>query len=63
MSSKAKKAVVNRPTETVAGAALGLAVFGFETQVGIPGVVAGPVALVVAFGPAFVSSIVDAIRP
>jgi len=60
--SKAKKAVVNRPAETVAGVALGLAVFGFETQVGIPGAVAGPVALVVAFGPAFISSIVDAVR-
>lgn len=57
-----KKAVKNRPTETVAGAALGLAVFGFETQVGIPGVIAGPVAVVVGFGPAFISQVVDAFR-
>lgn len=60
--TKAKEAIASRPTETVAGVALGLAVFGFETQVGIPGVIAGPVALVIAFGPAFVSSVVDAVK-
>lgn len=59
---KTKQAVANRPTEALTGAALGLAVFGFETQVGIPAVVAGPVALVVGFGPAFVSAIVDIFR-
>jgi hypothetical protein len=57
-----KKAVANRPTETLTGVALGAAVFGFETQVGIPAVIAGPVAVVVAFGPAFVSQVVDVFR-
>ncbi len=57
-----KKAVANRPTETLTGAALGLAVYGFETKVGITGVLAGGVAVVVAFGPAMVSQVVDAIR-
>lgn len=60
--NKAKEALTGRPTETLTGAALGLAVFGFETQVGIPAAVAGPVAVVVAFGPAFVSGIVDIFR-
>ena len=59
---KLKELVTTRPTETLSGAALGTAVFGFETQVGIPPEVAGPVAVVVAFGPLLVSGIVDAIR-
>jgi hypothetical protein len=57
-----KEAISNRPTEAVTGAALGLAVYGFETQVGITGVIAGAAAVVVAFGPTFVSNCVDAVR-
>lgn len=52
----------NRPTETLSGTALGLAVFGFETQVGIPGIIAGGVAVLCAFGPLVVSQVVDALR-
>lgn len=59
---KTKEAVASRPTEALTGVALGLAVFGFETQVGISGAIAGPVAVVVAFGPAFVSQVVDIFR-
>lgn len=57
-----KKAIANRPTETLTGVALGAAVYGFETQVGITGVVAGAVAVAVAFGPAVVSQVVDAVK-
>jgi hypothetical protein len=52
----------NRPTEILSGPALGLAIYGFETQVGIPPVVAGAVAVICAFGPLVVSQIVDVFR-
>lgn len=51
-----------RPTETLSGTALGLAVFGFTTQVGLPALVAAILAVVLAFGPVLVSNTVDAIR-
>jgi hypothetical protein len=51
-----------RPTETVTGPPLGLAVYGFATQVGVPPVVAGVLAVAAAFGPLVVSQTVDAIR-
>jgi hypothetical protein len=51
-----------RPTETLTGPALGLAVYGFSTQVGLPPVVAGGLAIAAAFGPLLISRIVDAIR-
>jgi hypothetical protein len=52
----------NRPTETLSGVALGTAVYGFETQVGIPPFAAAVVAVVVAFGPLVVSQLVDVFR-
>lgn len=57
-----KKALDNRPTEALTGPALGLAVFGFTTQVGLPTVVAAILAVFVAFGPLMISQIVDALR-
>lgn len=56
------KILTERPTEVLTGPALGLAVFGFCTQVGIPAIVAGGLAVVCAFGPLVVSQVVDAIR-
>ncbi len=52
----------DRPTETLTGPALGLAVFGFCTQVGVPTIVAGLLAVACAFGPVVVSQVVDAAR-
>jgi hypothetical protein len=54
--------IKKRPTESLTGPALGLAVFGFTTQVGLPTVVAGAVAVVLAFGPLAISEFVDAIH-
>lgn len=54
--------LTERPTETLTGPALGLAVFGFCTQVGVPLIVAGILAVVCAFGPLAVSQVVDALR-
>lgn len=51
-----------RPTELLTGPALGLAVYGFTTQVGLPNVVAAILAVAAAFGPLFVSLMVDALR-
>jgi len=59
---KVRKAVANRPAEAASGIGLGLAVYGFATQVGLPEVAAGAIAVVVAFGPAAVSRFVDAVR-
>lgn len=53
---------MNRPTETLTGPALGLAVYGFTTQVGLPAIVAAILAVIVAFGPLVVSKTVDALR-
>jgi hypothetical protein len=54
--------LTERPTETLTGPALGLAVFGFATQVGVPTIVAGIFGVVCAFGPLVVSRVVDAVR-
>lgn len=54
--------LTERPTEVLTGPALGLAVFGFSTQLGIPSVVAGILGVVCAFGPLLVSQVVDAVR-
>lgn len=63
MKAAAAQLLTKRPTETLAGPALGLAVFGFSTQVGVPSIVAGGLAVVCAFGPLVVSQVVDAVRP
>lgn len=55
-------ALTNRPTETLSGTALGLAVYGFGTQVGLPTIVAAVLAVILAFGPVLVSNVVDAIH-
>lgn len=57
-----KNALSTRPTETLTGPALGLAVYGFTTQVGLPTLVAAISAVIVAFGPLMVSQVVDALR-
>lgn len=66
MTNRAKhpvtKAVAKRPTESLTGPALGLAVYGFTTQVGLPHVVAGVLAVVAAFGPLVITRTVVAIR-
>jgi hypothetical protein len=49
-----------RPTETVSGVALMGSVYGFLTQAGVPTVVAAIAAVVVAFLPLLVSTIIDA---
>jgi len=51
-----------RPTETLTGPALGLAVYGFSTQVGVPQPIAAGLAVAAAFGPLLITRIVDAIR-
>jgi hypothetical protein len=51
-----------RPTEAVTGPALGLAVYGFATQVGLPPLLAAILAVVVAFGPLVISETVTRIR-
>lgn len=56
------KAAAKRPTEALTGPALGLLVYGFTTQVGLPHVVAGIVAVVAAFGPLVISNFMDAVR-
>lgn len=57
-----KNALATRPTESVTGPALGLVVFGFCTQVGLPTIVAAILAVIAAFGPIVVSKTVDALR-
>lgn len=52
----------SRPTEKVTGVALGLVVYGFATQVGLPQLAAGAIAVVAAFGPLVVSNTVDYLR-
>lgn len=54
--------LTKRPTEAVTGLALAGAVYGFLTQDGVPQVVAAIIAVAIAFGPAAVSGIVDAVR-
>jgi hypothetical protein len=54
--------LAKRPTESLTGPALGLAVYGFTTQVGLPTLVAAILAVIVAFGPLLVSNVVDALH-
>jgi hypothetical protein len=56
------KLFTKRPTETLTGPALGLAVYGFSTQVGLSTIVAGALAVAAAFGPLLTTRIVVAIR-
>lgn len=51
-----------RPTETVTGIGLAGTVYGFLTQADVSQPVAALVAVAVAFAPAAVSRIVDAVR-
>lgn len=57
-----KEAVAARPTEALTGIALAGTVYGFLTQAGVPEPVAAVIAVVVAFAPAAVSSVVDEIK-
>lgn len=56
-----KKAIANRPTETVTGLALAGTIYGFLSSNGVPEPIAAGVAAVAGFGPAVVSSFVDAV--
>ena len=51
-----------RPTETVTGLALAVAVYGFLTQADVATALAAVIAVVIAFVPAAVSEVVDKIR-
>lgn len=51
-----------RPTETVTGLALAASVYGFLTQAGVATAAAALIAVAIAFLPALVTSIVDAVR-
>lgn len=57
-----KKKIAKRPTESLTGTALGLAVFGFATQVGLPDLAAAILAVACAFGPLLISETVDLLR-
>lgn len=57
-----KNKLAERPTESITGPALGLVVYGFTTQVGLPTVVAAILAVIVAFGPLLISNVVDALK-
>lgn len=54
-----KDVVAARPTEVLSGTALGLVIYGFATQVGIPEIIAGSLAVGAAFGPLLFSRFVD----
>lgn len=55
-------AIEKRPTETLTGLGLAAAIYGFLTQAGVSQGLAAIVAVVIAFVPAAVSEVVDAIR-
>lgn len=57
-----KEAVAARPTEALTGLALAGSIFGFLTQAGVSDPVSAIVAVVVAFLPAAVSSVIDEIK-
>lgn len=57
-----KTTVTQRPAETVTGLGAGLAVYGFATQVGLPQLAAGIVAVAVVVVPFVVSTVVDLVR-
>lgn len=52
-------AIQKRPTETVSGLALAVAIYGFLTQAAVGTELAAVVAVVLAFLPAAVSGVVD----
>jgi hypothetical protein len=54
--------IEKRPTETVTGLALAASIFGFLTQAGVSQAVAAIVAVALAFVPAALSAVVDALR-
>lgn len=54
--------IAERPTETVTGLALAVAIYGFLTQSGLDQGLAAAIAVAIAFVPAAVSEVVDAIR-
>lgn len=56
------KLLRKRPTEALTGPALGLAVYGFTTQVGLPPLLGGLIATALAFGPLAISETVARIR-
>ena len=53
--------VKRRPTETLSGLALAAAVYGFLTQADVATATAALLGVVVAFGPALVTAVVDAL--
>ncbi|HET9198218.1 MAG TPA: hypothetical protein VFN92_08210 [Solirubrobacterales bacterium] len=54
--------IQKRPTETLTGLGLAAAIYGFLTQAGVSQPVAAIIAVAIAFAPAAVSEVVDAIR-
>ena len=56
------KLLTRRPTESMTGPALGLAVFGFCTQVGLPSAAGAVLGVVSAFGPLLITQVVVALR-
>lgn len=54
--------VKRRPTETATGLGLAGAVYGFLAQAGVSHPLAAIVGVVVAFAPATISAVVDAVR-
>lgn len=54
--------MTTRPTETLTGLALAAAIYGFLTQASVSTVLAAIIAVAIAFVPAAISAIVDAIR-
>lgn len=57
-----RRHVKRRPTEAVTGLGLAASVYGFLTQAGVPQAVAAVLGVLVAFAPAAVSEVVDAVR-
>jgi hypothetical protein len=60
--TKVGQQVTDRPTETVTGLALAVAVYGFLTQADLAHPASALIALAVAFVPTTISNIVDRIR-
>ncbi|HET7588582.1 MAG TPA: hypothetical protein VFK14_00130 [Solirubrobacterales bacterium] len=55
-------AVQKRPTETVTGIALAGSIYGLLTKAGLDPAIAAVIAVAIAFAPAAVSEVVDAVR-
>jgi hypothetical protein len=54
--------IEHRPTETLTGLGLAASIYGFLTQAGVSEALAALVAVAIAFVPAGLSEVVDAIR-